>query len=96
MIGMDFFDASINRIAAWATGMRDMIKCLLYAELMPHKEMAKMQEERNFSKLLVTSEEMKTMPMGDVWNYYLMLNNVPENFYPEVERYEKEVLSKRG
>jgi len=45
---------------------------------------------------LVTSEEMKTMPFGDVWNYYLVKNNVPVNFWPEVERYEKEVLAKRG
>ena len=96
MIGMDFFDASINRIAAWAIGMRDMIKSLLYAELLPNKEMAQLQNDRNFSKLLMMSEEMKTMPFGDVWNYYLTQMGTPVEWYNEVEEYEREVLSKRG
>ena len=96
MIGLDFFDASINRIAAWVVGMRDMIKSLLYAELLPNKEMAELQNERNFSKLLMMSEEMKSMPFGDVWNYYLESMGVPVQWYGEVERYENEVLSKRG
>ena len=95
MIGMDFFDGAINRIAAWSVGMRDMIKCLLYAELLPNEEMKQLQDERNFSKLLMRSEEMKTMPFGDVWNYYLEKNGTPVDFYPEIERYEREVLSER-
>ena len=96
VIALDFFDASINRVAAWVTGMRDMIKALLYAELLPNARMAELQDKRNFTELMVVSEEMKTMPFGDVWNYYLHEMGVPENWFGEVVRYENEVLSKRG
>ena len=97
LLALDFFDASINRISAWVVGMRNMQKALLYALLMPNAEMAKLQEERNFTKLMMLSEEMKTYPMGDVWNYFCELNGVPakEDWFAEVEAYEKEVLSQR-
>jgi len=74
-----------------------MQKALLYALLMPNAEMAKLQEERNFTELMMLSEEMKTYPMGDVWNYFCELNGVPakEDWFAEVEAYEKEVLSQR-
>lgn len=70
LLALDFFDASINRISAWVVGMRNMQKALLYALLLPNAELAKLQEERNFTKLMMLSEEMKTYPMGDVWNYF--------------------------
>lgn len=96
LIGLDYFDASINRIAAWATGARSMQKALLYALLTPHAELKKMQDEGNFSKLLVVQEELKTLPFGDVWNEYLSRCNTPAgDWYDSVEKYENEVLKKR-
>jgi L-rhamnose isomerase len=97
-IALDFFDASINRICAWVNGMRNMEKALLYALLSPNESLKKMQEENNFSKLMTMQEEIKTYPFGDVWNYYCELEGVPEreSWFAEVEKYEKEVLSRRG
>lgn len=97
LLALDFFDASINRISAWVVGMRNMQKALLYALLQPTKEMAKLQEERNFTKLMAVSEELKCYPFGDVWNYFCELNGVPakEDWFAEVVKYEEEVLSKR-
>ena len=77
IIGLDFFDASINRIAAWVIGTRNMIKALLNAMLMPHSKLIELQEEGNFTERLALMEELKTYPMGDIWNYYCELNNVP-------------------
>ena len=96
-MALDYFDASINRISAWVVGMRNMQKALLYALLLPNAELAKLQEERNFTKLMMLSEEMKTYPMGDVWNYFCEIHGVPakEDWFKEIERYEAEVLSKR-
>lgn len=97
IIGLDFFDASINRIAAWTIGTRNMIKALLFAMLMPNEKLKDLQNEGNFTERLALMEEFKTYPMGDVWNYYCEINNVPvkENWLSEVKKYEKEVLSKR-
>lgn len=97
LLALDFFDASINRISAWVVGMRNMQKALLFALLQPNEEMAKLQEERNFTKLMMMSEELKCYPFGDVWNYFCELNHVPakEDWFEEVESYEKHVLSKR-
>ena len=98
IIGLDFFDASINRIAAWVIGTRNMIKALLNAMLMPHSKLIELQEEGNFTERLALMEEFKTYPIGDIWNYYCELNNVPvkEDWLKEVKEYEKEVLSKRN
>ncbi len=97
LIGLDYFDASINRIAAWVTGMRNMLKALLFALLKPNKELSKLQDERNLTKLLVMQEEIKTYPLSAVWNYFCAINNVPTgaDWFEEVEKYEKEVLLKR-
>jgi len=97
LIGLDFFDASINRIAAWVTGMRNMQKALLSALLKPNKELSELQKNRNFTKLLVMQEEIKTYPVGDVWDYFCEINNVPVGikWFDEVEKYEKDVLLKR-
>lgn len=98
IIGLDFFDASINRIAAWVIGTRNMIKALLSAMLMPHDKLRKLQDEGNFTERLALMEELKTYPLGDIWNYYCELNNVPvkEEWIKEVKEYEKEVLAKRN
>ncbi len=97
LIGLDFFDASINRISAWVVGTRNMQKALLYAMLIPHDKLKKMQDEANFTELMVMNEELKIYPFGDVWNYYCELNNVPqrEEWFASVNEYKKNVLSKR-
>lgn len=98
LLALDFFDASINRIAAWVTGMRNMQKALLYALLMPNEKLAKLQEERRFTELMMEQEELKTYPFGDVWDYYCESHGVPvkEQWFTEVEKYEKEVLAGRN
>ncbi|WP_100407093.1 L-rhamnose isomerase [Bacillus solitudinis] len=98
MIGLDFFDASINRIAAWTIGTRNMIKALLYAMLTPNDHLKQLQEEGNFTERLALIEEFKTYPFGAIWNYYCEKMGVPaqENWLEDVKQYEKEVLSKRS
>lgn len=97
LIGLDFFDASINRVAAWVVGTRNMQKALLYALLLPHEKLTKLQDEANFTSLLALQEEYKFYPFADVWDYFCESNNVPirEKWLGEVGRYEKDVLSKR-
>lgn len=98
IIGLDFFDASINRIAAWTIGTRNMIKALLLAMLIPNELLKKYQDEGNFTERLALMEELKTYPMGDIWNYYCEKNNVPvgEAWIKEVKEYEEIELSKRN
>lgn len=97
LIGLDFFDASINRIAAWVVGMRNMQKALLYAMLSPYRKLAALQNDNRFSELLMLQEELKLYPFGDVWNYFCEINKVPqkEDWYKEVKEYEETVLVKR-
>lgn len=94
-IATDYFDASINRISAWVTGVRSVQKALLFALLQPDTEMKKLQSESNFTDIMYLSEEMKTMPLGDVWNEFLAREGVAVNYLSEVKKYESEVLSKR-
>ncbi|MEX5285978.1 L-rhamnose isomerase [Selenomonas sputigena] len=96
-IGLDFFDASINRIAAWVVGVRNMQKALLYGLLSPNDQLRKWQEEQNFTNLLVGLEELKTLPFGEIWAEFCRRANVPEDgaWLPEVRRYEADVLAKR-
>ncbi|WP_088102328.1 L-rhamnose isomerase [Halalkalibacter urbisdiaboli] len=98
MIGLDFFDASINRIAAWTIGTRNMIKALLYAMLTPNEYLKQLQEEGNFTERLALIEEFKTYPFGAIWNYYCEKLGVPtqENWLEDVKQYEEDVLSKRS
>jgi L-rhamnose isomerase len=98
IIGLDFFDASINRIAAWTIGTRNMIKALLSAMLTPNELLKKYQDQGNFTERLALMEELKTYPMGDIWNYYCEKNNVPvgETWIKEVKEYEETELSKRS
>jgi L-rhamnose isomerase len=96
LIGLDYFDAGINRIAAWAAGARNLQKALLYALLMPHGELKALQDSGQFSKLLVLQEELKTLPFGAVWNEYLGRQHVPgADWFAKVEKYEEDVLKKR-
>lgn len=98
LIGLDYFDASINRIAAWVVGVRNMQKALLTALLTPHDRLAKLQDENKFTEIMVATEEAKTMPIGDIWEEYCKQSGVIENadWYNVVADYEKEVLSKRA
>ncbi len=97
-IALDYFDASINRISAWVTGFRNLQKALLYALLEPNAELKKLQDEGNFSKLMVLLEEEKTMPFGEIWNEYCRRCGKPEDgqWFSEIEKYEAEVQLKRG
>lgn len=94
-IATDYFDASINRISAWVTGIRSVQKALLYAMLEPSKAMKEMQNSNDFTSLMVMHEELKTMPFGDVWEEYLKQTDTPIDYLSEVKKYENEVLKKR-
>lgn len=97
LIGLDYFDASINRVAAWVVGMRNMQKALLYALLTPHAALKKLQDSGDYTSLLAMQEEMKTYPFADVWDHFCEMNNVPvrQNWLSDIRRYETDVLSKR-
>ena len=96
-IGLDFFDASINRIAAWVIGMRNMQKALLIALLEPTADLVAAEQKFDFTTRLATLEEIKTLPFGAVWDYFCEINNVPVGgeWLKEVRKYEEEVLLKR-
>ncbi len=96
-IGLDFFDASINRVAAWVIGTRAMLKALLLALLEPIDLLRQLENEGDFTARLAMLEEIKTLPNGAVWNYYCLTRNVPigSAWLDEVRRYENDVLTKR-
>ncbi len=94
-IATDYFDASINRIAAWVTGLRSVQKALLNALLMPADKMKALQSENNFTQLMCINEELKTAPLGDIWAEYLRRENVENNYYDIIKEYEEKVLVKR-
>ena len=94
-IATDYFDASINRISAWITGIRSVQKALLFALLQPSDKMKELQNESNFTELMVISEEMKTAPLGDVWEEYLRRENIESDYLSKVSEYEKTVLEER-
>ena len=93
-LATDYFDASINRISAWVTGLHSVQKALLYALLEP-KTLKALQDANNFTELMVRQEELKTMPFGAVWEEYLGRENIPQDYFAEIKRYEADVLSKR-
>ena len=96
-IGLDFFDASINRVAAWVIGTRNMLKALLIALLEPTNKLKEYEVDGDFTSRLALLEELKTYPWQAVWNYYCLKNNVPvaENWLNETKKYEEDVLLKR-
>lgn len=97
LLALDFFDASINRISAWTVGMRNMQKALLYALLLPNKQMKEMQDQNRFTELMMLQEEIKTYPFGAVWDYFCESQGVlvREEWFKEVQKYENDVLSLR-
>lgn len=95
MIGLDYFDASINRLSAWVTGQRSVQKALLYALLMNHGELKKLQDGADFTSLMVRQEEYKTAPFGAVWKEYLERENLREDYLTQIMEYEKEILKDR-
>lgn len=97
-IGVDFFDASINRIAAWVIGVRSTFKSMLYALLEPTAYLRGEEEAGRLTNRLAVLEEAKNLPFGAVWDRFCAEHDVPVGpaWLPEIERYEKDVLSKRG
>ena len=96
-IGLDFFDASINRIAAWVIGTRNMIKALMKAYLEPVELLKEVELAGDYTSRLALTEELKSYPFNAVWDYYCEQMNVPvrEAWLKDVKEYEKNVLVKR-
>lgn len=96
-MALDYFDASINRVSAWTTGLRSWQKALLNAMVTPHAMLKDLQDSAQFSKLMAVQEVVKCLPFGDVWAYYCESCGVKgeREWFAEVETYEKNVQSKR-
>ena len=96
-LAMDYFDASINRVAAWVIGMRNMQRALMGALLMPHATLKKLQDEGKYTELFVMSEELKSYPEGIVWEEFCNRCGVPadQSWFAEVQKYEQTVLATR-
>ena len=96
-IALDYFDASLNRVAAWTMGLRNFRKALLIAMLTPHAALAKLQSENAYTELMMRQEELKGYPWGAVWNEYCARCGVKggEAWFEDVKTYERDVLSKR-
>jgi L-rhamnose isomerase len=97
-IGLDFFDASINRIAAWTIGTRNALRALLMALLEPIEQMRALEVAGDYTTRLTILEELKGMPFGAVWDYYCLQHGVSVGiaFLDEIRAYEKQVLAQRG
>ena len=95
-MALDYFDASINRIAAWAVGFRNVQKALLMALCTP--DLSAMQDGDNWTELMVIQEELKTMPFGEIWAEYCRVCGAPADgeWFASVKDYETQVLRKRG
>lgn len=96
-IGLDFFDASINRVAAWVIGTRAMLKALLIALLEPTRQLQQLERKGDLTSRLALQEEIKALPFGAVWDFYCATKNVPVGpaWLAEVKNYEAKVLSAR-
>ncbi len=97
-IGLDFFDASINRVAAWVIGTRSTMRALLLALLEPIDQLREMEVSGDYTGRLALLEELKGLPSGAVWDYFCLQQNVPLgiSFMDEIREYEKRELSKRS
>jgi L-rhamnose isomerase len=97
-IGTDFFDASINRVAAWAIGVRSVLKALLAALLEPADRLREMERQGDFTGRLALQERLKALPLAAIWDYHCLTRDVPVGltWLDEVRRYERDVLAKRG
>ena len=96
--GLDYFDASINRIAAWVIGSRCVLRALLLALLEPLEMLRTLELERDFTSRLAVLEELRTLPSGAVWDYYCLIRNVPAGpeWLRSVQHYEQYVLCRRN
>lgn len=96
-IGLDYFDASINRVAAWVLGTRNAQKCLLAALLEPAAQLKTLEDSGDHTARLVALEELKTLPLGAVWEEHCHRSNTPGDraWLPVVKTYERDVLSRR-
>ena len=96
-IGLDYFDASINRVAAWTIGTRNMLKALLVALLEPTGQLQRAENEGDFTRRLVVQEELKSLAWGSVWDEHCERCGVPvgDKWLDDVREYERNVLSKR-
>ena len=94
---LDYFDASINRVAAWAVGIRSWERALLTALCTPSEMLKKLQDENKLTELMVRHEEVRMLPWGDIWDEYCTRCGAPKDgeWFGEVEKYEKDVLLKR-
>jgi len=97
-VGLDYFDASINRVAAWVIGTRNMLKALLIALLEPISALKKIEQEMDFTKRLVTLEEQKSLPWAAVWDHYCEQKGAPVGmaWFDGIRQYEQKVLSARA
>jgi L-rhamnose isomerase len=96
-IGLDYFDASINRVAAWVIGARNMLRALLLAFLEPLEQMRQLEKAGDYTRRLALLEELKGLPFGAVWDYYCWKNSIPVGigFMDAIRQYENDELSKR-
>ncbi len=96
-IGLDYFDASINRVAAWVIGVRNMLRALLMALVTPIDQLRRVEAAKDYTSRLALFEEAKTLPFGAVWDAYCLREEVPagEAWLAEVKRYERDVLAQR-
>ena len=97
-IGLDYFDATINRIGAYVIGIRATQKALLQALLEPHTQLANYEATEQLIQRLALQEEAKSLPWNAVWDMFCLKNNVPagEDYIKDIEKYEAEITSKRG
>jgi L-rhamnose isomerase len=97
-LGLDYFDASVNRVAAWTIGCRNLLKALLVALLEPAQMLREAEANGDFTSRLAVMEEAKGLPAGAVWDYYCLQSGAPAglDWLREAKRHEKEVLSKRA
>jgi len=97
-IGLDFFDASMNRVGAWVVGVRATLKSFLCALLQPEEKLRRFEEENDFFSRLALLEEMKSLPFGAIWDYYCLMMDVPPSdmWMEDIKRYESEVLRTRN
>lgn len=93
-IATDYCDASINRISAWVTGLRNVQKCLLFALLQPNEKLKELQYT-DLTTLMVLQEDLKTAPFGAVWEEYLEREKVVNDYLPEIKSYEEKIKSER-
>lgn len=95
MIGLDYFDASINRIAAWVIGQRSVEKALLFALLQPSDKLKQLQDEADFTRQMYLQEEMKMLPYGDIFKEYLRRNGIGSDWFEKIKDYENRFLKER-